>query len=373
MSMTKQKSSPTEIRFPKQWYVMYHLEPEEIDRKMQLENEHRREKGLRLFEYFIPYLFLPVAEPDLYADDAKAQVVRAGEVNDLRRAIRRYVFVKASAREIASLVRRDWNRDARVRLYFCNSHDGSHVVMGDKPMQQFITVCCDNRQRFTFGPPVVDVEKYDTVVIKNGAFKDSEAKVLDVQQTASGLSITLGIPFFCGEKTLQLKGCTADDIHLPRTVETLLNDHFVDNVEKKLLTVLAHRLKGIVGEYTDGEESDEASLNRISHYAYVSMPDTRSHIRFRCLMLLCAALRIDSVIRESMAAEIGSLLDSGKDIDDAGKALIQASLYVATGNADCRTSAKTYWQAHREEQTTLSRLMPLVTRLNRRFFKHHKI
>ena len=58
---------------------------------------------------------------------------------------------------------------------------------------------------------------------------------------------------------------------------------------------------------------------------------------------------------------------------EADRALIQAVLYIATADVDCRRAAKTYWQEHKEEDSTLARLMPLVTRINRKFFNRHNI
>jgi len=361
------------IRHPKQWFVMHHLEPSVIDRLLQLENEYRKGRGLRLFEYFIPYLFLPNAEADKYADNAEEQSWRAEENNELRRILHSYVFIKASNHEMTRLVHREWNRLSRLHLFFSKNHDGSRVVMSEKHMRQFITTCCENRQRFTFGPPIEDIRKNDVVVIKRGVFEDSEAVVLDAQQTANGISLTLGIPFFCGEKTLQLKNMTPDDLHLPRTVETLLNDQFIDNVEQQVLNVLYRRMKDGRTSASAPEETDEDVLNEIYHYSYVQMSDNPSHIRFRCLVLLCATLRMDVEGRMAIATELQSLLNAAQQPDEAYQALLKSVLYVATANSDYRTAAKAYWQSHRDELPTLSNLMPLVTRLNRRFFKRHKV
>ena len=375
MSMSERKNSPTEkakkIRYPKHWYVMFHLEPDDIEAKLQQENEKRKDKGLRLFEYFIPYQFLPNAEPDAYAKDAASQKEQAEASNDLRKALRTYVFIKGTLKEMVRLVSQEWNRQSRLQLFFRRSHDGHHIVMAEKKMRQFITTCCENRQRFTFGPPIEDIESYDTVVIKNGVFKDTEAKVIDVQHTATGISVTLGIPFFCGEKTLQLKDYKTSDLNLPHTVETLLNDNFIAQVEKSILTVLAHRIKG-TGDGADGV-SDEAILNQVYHYSYVQMNDSSSHLRFRCMLIICAALRMDDDGRKALADELCSLLSSGKVLSEADAALIRASLYIATAHVEYRAAAKEYWQTHREEETLLCRLMPLVTRISRKFFKHHRI
>ena len=219
------------IRQTKKWYVLIHLEPELIERHLQWENEERRQKGLRLFEYFIPYQFLPKAVPDQYAKDAESQNRYADDTNDLRKTLRQFVFIKASPNEVSRLVHQPWNREGRLHLHFYVSRNGHRITMPDPMMESFVTLCCENRQRFTFGPPIENVDEFDTVVIATGVFKDTEARILDVQDTSHGISITLGIPFFNGEKMLTLTDFKLSDVHLPHTVESLLNEHFISNVE----------------------------------------------------------------------------------------------------------------------------------------------
>ncbi len=358
-------------RHRKCWYVMFHLEPQQIERQLRGENESRAGRGLPLFEYFIPYRFLPDASPDLYAANAKEQQLMAEENNDLRKAVKSYVFIKGTLQELERLLQSAWNTQSRLRLFFRRSHEGRTITMTEQHMGQFITICCENRQRFTFGPPLVNIAVHDTVVIKNGTFAGSEAKVLDVQQTDQGISLTLGLPFFCGEKTLKLFDVKPDDLHLPKTVEALLNDSFIAETEEKVLQVLYHRLKG--SPPGKDEEPDESVLSQVYHYGYVRMSNSPSHIRFLCVMLLCAVLRIDDAGRKSRAEELESLLTAGAVADGYLTAYMQATLYIATGKADHRLKAKTYWQSHREVYAPLDKLMGLVTRLNASFFRQHKI
>lgn len=371
MPLMKQKQTARTFRSQKHWYVMLHFEPEEIERKLQQENAQRGQRGSMLLEYFVPYTFLPRAVPDKYAKDAEQQASDARQANSLRQALRRFLFIRAGSREIVSLVHRDWNRESRLHLFFYNTRSGEHITMPDEKMRQFITLCCESLQRFDFGPPITDIDSCDTVVIKNGPLKDAEAKVIGVQHTASGVSLTLGLPFFCGEKTLVLENTSLDDVHLPRTVESLLNDRFIDNVENALLTVLHHRLRPSAPPV--GEEPEEQLLNRIFHYSYVRMPDLPSYLRFRALMLVCATLRLDVESRRHIATELSSQLEGNPSVTAADQAFIQAALYVATGAAACRSAAKAYWQAHREDGGPVCRIMPIVTRLDRRFFRLHKV
>lgn len=355
------------IRRAKHWYVMLHLEPELIEHHLQQENEERRQKGLRLFEYFVPYQFLPKAVPDQYAKNLAEQSQDADDVNALRRTMHHFVFIKASANEMARLVSRRWNREGRLHMHFYLSREGRRIIMPDQMMASFITLCCENRQRFTFGPPIENIDDFDTVVIAEGGFKDTEAMVLDVQHTAHGISITLGIPFFGGEKTLRLPGYKPSDLHLPRTVETLLNDHFIDNVEDELIAILDRRVKH---PYAVGDERAEAAtLNHLFHYSHVSMPDSPSHCRFRALMLICATLRMDVESRNSLAAEVAQLLGDCSEATTPEQAYLMAALYVATARASWRTAAKHYQQQHAATAPSLTRIMSPLKRMNKSFFK----
>ena len=351
----------------KSWYVMLHLQPELIERYLQMENEQRRQKGQRLLEFFVPYQFLPKAVPDQYAKDVDEQRKEATDVNDLRKTMRRFVFIKASANEMTRLVGLPWNQEGRLHMHFYLSREGKRITMPNKMMEQFITLCCENRQRFTFGPAMENVSDFDTVVIAEGTFKDTEAKVLDVQHTANGISVTLGIPFFGGEKTLKLPGYKPKDLHLPSTVETLLSDHFVDHVEAELVEILYRRVKR--PQFTDFDKTDAATLNHLFHYSYVKMPDKPTHSRFRALMLISATLRLDVESREAMVAEVLQMLEGKTEATTEEQAYLMAALYVATANADYRTAAKHYQQEHVEDAPLLTRLMSPIKRMNKQFFK----
>ncbi len=371
------------IRRNKNWYVLLHLEPALIEHYLQVENEERRRQGLRLFEYFIPYQFLPKAVPDPYAKNVDEQTREAADSNDLRRTMRHFVFIKGSANEVTRLVSRPWNREGRLHLHFYLSRDGHRVIMPDKMMQSFITLCCENKQRFTFGPAIEHLDDFDTVVIAEGTFKDTEAKILDVQHTTSGISVTLGIPFFNGEKTLTLPGYKPSDLHLPHTVDTLLSDHFVDYVESELVAILDRRVKH---PNDCGYDLSEAStLNHLFHYSYVQLPDIPSHCRFRALMLICATLRNDADSRQSLITELHQLLgtpetpESEESVDSVLEATTEeqsylfAALYVATANADYRTAAKHYQQQHADTAPSLTRLLSPLKRMNKGVFKKLRI
>lgn len=364
MCMTKKKKV---IRRSKHWYVMLHLEPALIEHYLQQENEERRQKGLRLFEYFVPYQFLPKAVPDPYSKRLDEQQKESSDSNDLRRTMHNYVFIKASSNEMSRLVSRRWNREGRLHMYFYTSYDGRRITMPDKMMESFITLCCENRQRFTFGPPIEHIDDFDTVVIAEGVFKDTEAKVLDIQHTAGGISITLGIPFFNGEKTLTLPDYNPAHLHLPRTVEALLNDHFLDHVEAELIDILDRRVKRPFD--TGNERAEAATLNHLFHYSHVQMPGMPSRRRFLALMLICAALRADVESRNALAAEVLQALDGQQSATTEEQAYLLAALYVATAQADYRTAAKHYQQQHADTALSLNRIMSPVKRMNKSFFK----
>lgn len=349
---------------------MLHLEPELIERHLQMENELRRAKSLRLFEYFVPYQFLPKAIPDQYADNAAEQKKTAGDSNDLRRAMHNFVFIKASTNEITRLVERPWNLEGRLHMRFYLTRNGRRITMPDTMMEQFITLCCENRQRFSFGPPVENIEDFDTVVIAVGNFKGTEAKVLDIQHTANGISLTLGIPFFNGEKMLELHDYKPSDLHLPLTVENFLSDHFVDHVETELLSILNRRVKR--PKSRDNEKAEAATLNHLFHYSYVQMQDIPSRCRFRALMLICASLRLDNDSKKSITAELKQMLDGQTEATTEEQAYLMAALYVATAKADYRTAAKRYQQQHADITQSLNRIMSPVKRMNRSFFKSIK-
>ena len=352
------------------WFIMLHLEPEMIELLLQKENACRRDNGLPLLKYFVPFRFLPKVQPDLWADNAREQKQMAAESNYLRTALRKFVFICATETEITKLVFEGWNRDGRVHLHFYLSRFGQRLTMPDHLMKAFISLCCEKRQRFSFGPPIEDVSVREVVTISQGPFHDCQATVLDVQSTSDGISITLGIPLFNGETTLTLHDYKPSQIHLPRQVEELMSNQFVENVEVKLTDIIRRRIYGRTTPATDHE--DDATLIDLYHYSYIQMKDSPMQGRFRALMLVCATLRGDIEGQTSLTAEILQMLDGSTEAATAEQAYLMAALYIATADADYRTAAKQYCQQHPDSSDILARIMPLVKRMDKKFFRRNK-
>jgi len=359
--MNEEKVAPGEQAH---WFVMLHLNPLLIERQLMAENADRRESDLPLYEYFIPYRFLKKAVAEQYTSNATKEAKVAAKTNSWRDDLRHFVFIKTTGREISHLVDKPWNREGRLHLRFYRTKSGKRITVPEQMMTPLITLCCENRQRFSFGPPVKEVAEQDVVVIREGLFKDIEATVLQVQHTADGISLTLGIEMFDGTKSLRLPGYRVGDVRFRKGSADILNDYFIDNVENELLQILRRRIKRHETEET--RRKDAATLNYLYHYSYIHIDDAATYRRFRALMLLCATLRKDAFGKATLTAEVQEMLGGVSLPATDEQACLMAALFIATGHADYRTSLKAYRQQHEIISPSLQAFMPLITRLKTR-------
>lgn len=346
------------------WHVMLHLAPEKIERQLQTENVERQTDGFPLLEYFIPFRFLRHAVPEKFTDHADQQERDAQETNDFRDDLRNFVFIKGTPKEVEKLVISRWNREGRLHLRFYRTRSGTKILIPDREMIPFITLCSEQRQRFTIGPPLKNIQVRESVVIRRGIFKDFPATVLDVQHTAEGISLTLGIPMFSGMKTLHLPAFRTADVRLEKGTTDLLNDHFIDNVESELLAIFRQRI--LRRETMKHQAKNVATLNSLFHFNYLTMSDEGIHRHFRALMLLCAILRKDTYSAEAIADELASVLGDVTEPATDEQAYIMAVLYLHTRDVRLRTAVKEYRRQQPSCPESLQRLISLISRIKNR-------
>ena len=289
------------------WYVMTHLEPEELELHLIDHQSRDTEDNGSSLRYFIPYLLLdrlpkPEKEDpdfDSYLISRKSRPVTENEqLNDeIRRALRRYVFIQAPKAELDTMRQEYWNQ-GRVRLCHYKNIDGVDAIIPDVLMRQFIQACIQRSERFTLSPHVRSIEKGATVTIRRGAFKDLQAEVFQVTHTSSGIRLTLSIEFFGGTQDIRLYDKTLDDIELETDEDFVISNDFLNHVEQLLLTVLERKVSRYAGLDADKARlEDMRKLNLLSIYHTFETTDRHLSARYDALMLICAALRQDSDAR----------------------------------------------------------------------------
>ena len=344
------------------WYVMRHLNPERIERRLQEENVSADNCQRLLYEYFIPFRFLSritVRQKDRVEDNGS--VLLEDEYNSLRDHLHDFVFIRTTEQGIRQLLQRPWNTEARVRLCHYRDRQRQAITVAENLMRPFIEILCEQRIRFTLGLPVDTAVHNDLVTINTGLFKGHTAYIVDILHTSDGISLTLGINMFGGMKSLQLPGFREDEVTMQKDVNDIIGCHFITNIEELLLEILSHRLNRQSSD--EDARQDAAILNRICHYSYIriSQPDVRR--RFMALMLICAYLRYDEQACHSFAAIVQVELDATPaDMADT-RTYLMIALYIAQRNVQHRTAAKEYIQQHPDCPIVLRRLMSIAKRL----------
>ena len=343
------------------WYVMLHLEPQLIDKLLKAENEERTRNGS--FEpllYLIPFQYLARA-----TTPAGSSSDEADDNNSLRGILHNFVFIRSSRNEIDRLLNSDWNRSGRLHLHYCRTRNGDPIRLNEKEMTPFIALFAERRQRFSFRPYGQDTLQQRTVHIRRGLFKDYRAEVIEAVQTADGFKLTLRIPVFNNEFSLDLYECSDTDVDIPGgQTDQIFGPYFLEGMERELLDILQRRICRRETSETRQQDRQRLEAYSIFHYLKFDTADRQTH--FQTLMLLCATLRKDKEAKATLIRELRSLLHHPDTPLTDEEAFVTAVLFVATRKGPLRKAAKEYCQTHEVTSPALVQLMPLIKEIRTR-------
>ena len=282
---------------------MTHLEPEELEPHLIDQQAKDTEGDSTPLRYFIPYLLLNrLSKPekegpdfDSYLISRKSRPVTENEqANDeIRRALRRYVFIQAPKAELDKMLQEYWNK-GRVRLNYYKDIDGIDAIIPDVLMHQFIQACIQRRERFSLSPHVRSIEKGATVTIRRGAFKDLQAAVFHVTHPSPSIRHTQTIESYAGTHHISIYAKTLTDNELANDDNFVISNDFLAHVEELLLTILERKVSRYAGLDADKARlEDMRKLNLLSIYHTFETTDPQLSTRYDALMLICATLRQD--------------------------------------------------------------------------------
>lgn len=355
------------------WYVLTHLEPDQVEPELSRERDLRRSSG-ETFDYFVPFLFikrrmvsLSSADADpLSAYDNPRSPRRVEFNNALRRELHDYVFVRSTERLVNYLVREtEWNRNARIRLRFYRDPLNAYATVRSDRMSGFIQACSDQREQFELVDIPASISLNDHVIINTGAFRGQTATVLAVRHTPKGILFDVGFELFAGQKMMRLAGLTRRQLlalpAVPADISGFLKTG-ADPIEDAQVTLLDILRRKVLRLNTPGDAaSDSRSLTRIAGYSrlQVQTPSARNHLL--ALLLICACLRRDHSdedrYTESCLEELTRLSsDSPTDVH----AYFWIALYIATRRAVYRDFAKRYVQQHNPRSPRLRQFVTLI-------------
>ena len=365
---TKYKTTTADTQY---WYVTTHLEPSLADRQLQSENASRLRQGRPAILYIIPFQYLVKAGIEKSWEDEEGkskerqQAIReVDDNNSLRDSLHSFVFIKATEEEITELTGMDWNRQGRLHLYYYRTKSGTPIRVSQKEMRPFILFFIRQRQRFSFTSYSEEVSANETVYIRRGVFKNRKASVLEVQHTADGISLTLGLPLFRDEVMMKLYDCPLSDVEVPSRMEHLFEPQFVRTLEADLLGILRRRVLRRDTDQTHREDVEKLNAYSILHY--LKFEDTATHNHFQTLMLLCAILSKDWQAKEALIPTVRGMMDSPMAPATDEEAFCLAVLFFATKDVAHRKTLREYGQTHTITSPSLAAIMPLVKKLRLR-------
>ena len=316
---------------PRHWYVLTTFDPKDAEVQLRRENLRREDCGKAAFQFVVPSQLLkqqishelPGDEPSVNDDSPLAYRDGDGAVvidnpnsrptvrrnNELRSALRRYIFIYGGVSELNKFLSDDWNKHHYNQIqFFCDrSRSGkSHPYVSRKVMAEFVRVLADRRLSFELSPSIDVLRKGEPVRFRNHYFEGRTVYVVESRRTKKGNVLTVELDL-------------------------------VKNALK--MRVYDVRDEAIMGRRFNRKETEDtrmdASLTLNTMYAtrfrHFEASERAAYRHFLAQMLLCACLRHDADGRteytEQLLAELSEInrLSESKAATDV-RARIHATL-----------------------------------------------
>lgn len=356
------------------WFIMTTPDPQAIEDLLLDENIRRESFHLAPFQYFVPYSFLrrrvAGVNPEDTADDSQFFNPRnradVAANNELRAALKRYIFIKAVPRELEALLQTSDFKDGYRSLWYYRNRDRQRVTVSADIMERFIDACCDKRIQFEVWPAIENIEENDEVVLNITQFKGYKARVLEVHTSRQGeVSITVGFHLFQGAMLLKLPHLRMQDLLFESKSATAATREanrykFVEDTQRRLFSILEHRHRP--KQSAASIQKDAATLELINTYRYRFFVSPVMRRKFHGLMLLCAHLRGDRTDCHTLAAQVRTDIEEINRQPDGKSAIdlcafLQAILFITMGDQQSRTAALAYLTRHPKPTETHKRLL----------------
>jgi len=366
-----------EVESSSVWYVMTSPHPKLVEEQLSEENLLRQARGMLPFQYFVPYRFLKrrIASSVIeapYEESAYFNPRNRDEVsanNELRSALKRYIFIKSSPWELDTLLHAG-GVDGRYRsLWYYRDRSGHKVTVVSRVMEEFIRACCDKRLRFEVWPALDGIEANDEVVLNTSPFKGYKARVLSIRHDKSGCHLSVGFHLFHGAMLLRLPCLRPQDVLYERKDSAVLvressRYKMLEDIQRKLFAVMKHRMEL---ELSDSRrKKDYSTLSVLYNYRYHLFESAVMRCKLSGLMLLCATLLGDVSGRSELVSEVSGELHA-MDTRPAGKvardvrALLHSCLYLATREARYFEAAMSYFRSRPHPSATHRQWMKYLT------------
>lgn len=328
------------------WFVMTHLEMKRFMEWLKIENARRFHEGEAIIEPFYPHDFLKETEGGVSAD------------------FTRIVFLKASERDITSLLNDPRNKMSHIRLLHYRDTNGAIATVPDKMMQEFLQACMKYRGRFEIIPPISSIEAKDRVKITSGPFAGHEATVVRVQLSHGAIQLDLAIELLSGVMNIRMSDVDKSMVTiLNRDSADAIRTDFIEYTQNHLLTILKHRIDRETDDSVNRRDAD--MLTRLYRYRYYEVKSEAARCHFQALMLICAHLCRYTADEEQLREELKKRLSDlnarseSKAATDS-RAYLWIALYISTRNPAYRDAAKQYVREHQPKSVKLRSFVSLI-------------
>ena len=325
----------------RKWFIMTSPDPKMVELRLLEENIAREKWGMPTFQYFIPYQFLKrrVADsnPEDEAEDGRFfNPMNRADVsanNQLRTALKRYIFIRSSDRDLEALLGGRENHDCYRTLWFYRDKNRNKLTVSDDAMGE-------NAE----------------VVLNTTPFKGYRARVLEMRQDRKGFSLTVGIYVLQGTMYLRLPSLRLEDVlYEPKNADPVVRENnryrLIEDVQRQLFGVMSRRMEG--GRSEKSRHKDASLLDSLYNYRYRTFSGDAMRRKFRALMLLCAVLRGDRFGTEELVVEVKKELDGIESrpkskMSVSVRAFLQSVLYIATCDTSYYKEAMDYFNAQKK-------------------------
>ena len=220
---------------------MTHLEMARFQKWFSNVNAMRLRDGLPVIQTFYPYDFLRGRIRDT-RETADAKQQKTTVKADAHVEFRRFVFLKATDKDIRDLVYSKENLDSFIRLRRYLDPTGHQALVRDAVMREFFQACLDYRERFELSPSLEGVKALDQVKIISGPYKGYEATVVSIKLVNGRLDLRLAIPMVRGQIDIHRKNVSAKEVvPLNPSDASALRADFIRYTQDSLLDILSAR------------------------------------------------------------------------------------------------------------------------------------
>ena len=220
---------------------MTHLEMARFQKWFSNVNAMRLRDGLPVIQTFYPYDFLRGRIRDT-RETADAKQQKTTVKADAHVEFRRFVFLKATDKDIRDLVYSKENLDSFIRLRRYLDPSGHQALVRDAVMREFFQACLDYRERFELSPSLEGVKALDQVKIISGPYKGYEATVVSIKLVNGRLDLRLAIPMVHGQIDIHRKNVSAKEVvPLNPSDASALRADFIRYTQDSLLDILSAR------------------------------------------------------------------------------------------------------------------------------------